>query len=337
MKNSGLRTSASPIRSGAKLTLSVLFCATLGACALQRPVEVANQAQLTPATPSTHDLLQLPPPKGPVTVAVYGFRDQTGQYKPAPDSSFSTSVTQGASSMLIKALKDSGWYVPVERESLQELLTERRIVRALDGSQDTKPGEKTAEQSPPAIKIPALIPASILIDGGILSYESNVRTGGLGARFLGVGMSTLYRMDQVTIGLRSVDIRTGKILQTVSTTKTIFSYEVRPSVFKFVNFKDLLEIEGGITQNEPAQLCVKEAIEAAVVHLIVQGIKDGNWLLKNDQDINAPVIQNYMNQEKNYAMMLPPDALSGNDLAGTRVSTTHPARTEPETTTASVE
>src|SRR3546814_11155324 len=91
----------------------------------------SDLAQLTPATPSTRDLLKLPDPKGKIVVAVYGFRDQTGQYKPAPDSSFSTSVTQGAASMLVKALKDSGWFTPVERESLPELLTERRIVRAL--------------------------------------------------------------------------------------------------------------------------------------------------------------------------------------------------------------
>jgi len=258
---------------------------------------VANAAHLTPATPSTHDLTNLPPPKGKISAAVYGFRDQTGQYKPAPDSSFSTSVTQGAASMLVKALKESGWFTPVERESLQELLTERRIVRALDGSQDNAPG----------IQIPALVPASVLINGGILAYESNVRTGGLGARFLGIGLSTQYRVDQVTIGLRSVDIRTGQVLQTVSTTKTIFSYEVRPSVYKFVNFKDLLEVEGGVTSNEPAQLCVKEAIEAAVIHLTVQGVKDGSWSLQNQSDWNTPIFQKYLQQEQSYALTLPAD------------------------------
>src|SRR5690606_21207176 len=130
---------------------------------------------------TTRDLLRLPRPKGQVVVAVYGFRDQTGQYKPAPDSSFSTSVTQGAASMLVKALKDSGWFMPVEREGLQNLLTERRIVRALDGSSGQGEGATAT--------LPALHPASILVDGGVIAYESNVRTGGAGARFLGVGLS----------------------------------------------------------------------------------------------------------------------------------------------------
>lgn len=266
----------------------------LSACAVvQEPVEVSYPAQLTPATPSSRDLVRLPAPRGKVVAAVYGFRDQTGQYKPSPDSSFSTSVTQGAASMLVKALKDSGWYTPVERESLQELLTERRIVRALDGSQP---------DDAPAIHIPALMPASILIDGGIISYESNVRTGGAGARFLGIGLSTLYRVDQVTVALRSVDIRTGQILQNVSTTKTIFSYEIRPSVFKFVNYNDLLEIEAGITRNEPAQLSVKEAIEAAVIHMTVQGLKDGNWQLQDENDWNSEIVQNYLNTKSTYAI-----------------------------------
>lgn len=297
---------------GLRAGVMALACLALSACASYRePVDVGTAAQLTPATPSTHDLLQLPEPKGKIVVAVYGFRDQTGQYKPSPDSSFSTSVTQGAASMLIKALKDSGWFTPVERESLQELLTERRIVRALDGSQD---------KDAPQISIPALMPASILIDGGIISYESNIRTGGLGARFLGIGLSTQYRMDQVTVGLRSVDIRTGRVLQTVSTTKTIFSYEVRPSVFKFVNFKDLLEIEGGITQNEPAQLCVKEAIEAAVVHLTVQGLKDSNWALQNPDDWNGPLIQRYLQAEDSYAQTLEVPQADVSAVAATTVA-----------------
>jgi len=312
MKAPARRTNAVHPLRGLRAGILIAACGALTACASYRePVDVGNAAQLTPATPSTHDLLKLPEPKGRIVVAVYGFRDQTGQYKPSPDSSFSTSVTQGAASMLVKALKDSGWFTPVERESLQELLTERRIVRALDGSQD---------KDAPQISIPALMPASILIDGGIISYESNIRTGGAGARFLGIGLSTQYRMDQVTVGLRSVDIRTGRVLQTVSTTKTIFSYEVRPSVFKFVNFKDLLEIEGGITQNEPAQLCVKEAIEAAVVHLTVQGLKDSNWALKNPDDWNSPIIQNYLHAEANYAQPL--DAAQAPTVAASTATAT---------------
>lgn len=279
-----------PTRSLRLLTVLTLS-ATLAACAVPSvPSDVNTSAHLTPTSPATHDLLELPAPLQRLTVAVYGFRDQTGQYKPNPDSSFSTAVTQGAAAMLVKALRDSKWFIPVERESLQELLTERRIVRALDGSQDNG--------TPPSVYIPPLDPAEIMMDGGIISYESNVRTGGAGARFLGIGISTQYRVDQVTVNLRAVDVRTGNILQSVSTTKTIFSYEIRPSVYKFVNFKDLLEIEAGVTNNEPTQLSVKEAIESAVVHLIVQGMQEGQWKLRNDAELNNSIIQNYLKQNE---------------------------------------
>jgi len=267
----------------ARLTMLALLC-TLAGCA-HVPSTVRDNAQLTPDTAIRRDLLALPPPKGRIAVAVYGIRDQTGQYKPAPDSSFSTAVTQGASSMLIRALQDSGWFIPVERENLQNLLTERKIVRALEMPQPA---------GTPPVQMPPLLAASVLIEGGVVAYESNVRTGGVGARFLGIGMSTQYRVDQVTVNLRTVDIRGGQILQSVSTTKTIYSYELHPSVFKFVNVKDLAEFEAGTTRNEPTQLCVGEAIEAAVVHLIAQGIRAGNWALQDDAGMADPVLRRYL-------------------------------------------
>lgn len=267
----------------APLATLAMLCA-LGGCA-HAPSTERDNARLTPDTAITRDLLALPPPKGRIAVAVYGIRDQTGQYKPAPDSSFSTAVTQGASSMLIRALQDSGWFVPVERENLQNLLTERKIVRALEMPQPA---------GTPPVQIPPLLAASVLIEGGVVAYESNVRTGGVGARFLGIGMSTQYRVDQVTVNLRTVDIRGGQILQSVSTTKTIYSYELHPSVFRFVNVKDLAEFEAGTTRNEPTQLCVGEAIEAAVVHLIAQGIRAGNWALQDNAGMANPVLQRYL-------------------------------------------
>jgi curli production assembly/transport component CsgG len=263
---------------------ALALLSVLAGCA-HTPSAVRDNAQLTPRTAITRDLLALPPPRGRIAVAVYGIRDQTGQYKPAPDSSFSTAVTQGASSMLIRALQDSGWFIPVERENLQNLLTERKIVRALEMPQPA---------GTPAVQIPPLLAASVLVEGGIVAYESNVRTGGVGARFLGIGMSTQYRVDQVTVGLRTIDIRSGQILQSVSTTKTVYSYELHPSVFKFVNVKDLAEFEAGVTGNEPTQLCVNEAIEAAVVHLVAQGILAGNWAPLDEAALSSPVLKRYL-------------------------------------------
>lgn len=259
--------------------LAAAALALLAGCATHPPSAANAGAQVAPGTRLTRELTHLPAPKGKIVVAVYGFRDQTGQYKPAPDSSFSTAVTQGAAAILVKALLDSGWFIPVERENLQNLLTERKVVRALDAPDK-------------AVPVPQLLPAAIIVEGGVIAYESNVRSGGVGANYLGIGLSTLYRVDQVTVNLRTVEIRTGKVLASVSTTKAIYSYEVRPTVFKFVNFKDLVQFEAGTTRNEPAQLCVREAIEAAVIHLIAQGIRDGHWALRDDAGPAGAVLRN---------------------------------------------
>jgi curli production assembly/transport component CsgG len=278
-----------------------LLCALLLAGCAHPPSAVRANAQLSPDTGTTYDLARLPAPKGRVSVAVYGFRDQTGQYKASPDSSFSTAVTQGAASMLLNAMRKSGWFRPVERENLQDLLTERKIARAL---------ELPKEQHPDAPQMPQLVPAAVLVEGGIIAYESNVRTGGVAAGFLGISLATQYRVDQVTISLRSVDVRSGEVLNAVSTTKTMYSYEIHPSLFKFVNIKDLAQFEAGTTRNEPAQLCVREALEAAVIHLVVQGLVDRHWQLRDEKDWSSPVLNAYLAEA---ALHAPDRSVAAND------------------------
>jgi curli production assembly/transport component CsgG len=266
----------------------------LTGCVTQ-PMAAAGNATLTPPTRVTRDLTHLPQPKGKIVAAVYGFRDLTGQYKPSPDSSFSSQVTQGGASFLVKAMRDSGWFTPVERENLQDLLTERKIMRALE----------TPDDKNRAIpQIGALAPASIVLEGGIVGYDSNIRTGGAGVAYLGLSASQQYRVDQVTVNLRAVDIRNGTILNSVSTTKTIYSIQVDTGVYRFIGFKDLLQAEAGMTRNEPQQLCVNEAIESALVHLIVQGVANQSWSLKDMKDWYDPTMQRYLQENQGYAQTM---------------------------------
>lgn len=291
------------MRVGLLASVAVIM---LSACAVAPLAPNGIAARLTPKSALLRDLTQLPEPRGKIPVAVYGLRDQTGQYKPAPDSSFSTAVTQGGAAMLLKALLESNWFVPVERENLQNLLTERKILRALEAPPPDK-GEVRPPQPAPPPSVPPLMPANILIEGGIVAYESNVRTGGAGARYLGIGASLQYRTDQVTVNLRAVDVRSGQILHGVSTTKTIHSQLLDSGVFKFVSFKELLEVEFGYSRNEPTQQCVNQAIEAAVLHLIVQGIDRKLWSLKNPADLNHPLIQIYRKAADAFAEDVSPE------------------------------
>lgn len=239
-------------------------------------------------------LVSLPLPEKKIVVAVYKFRDQTGQYKQSQGTTFSTAVTQGATSMIVKALEDSGWFELIEREGLQNLLTERKIIRS---TIEEYRKNVQAEQDN-LVVLPPLLYASVLLEGGIISYETNPVTGGFGAKYLGLGGFTEGRRDQVTIYLRAISTKNGKILKSVTTTKSIISKEITFSIFKFVRTNSLLEVETGFSTNEPIQMCVLEAIEKAVYDLIVEGILDKIWNLKNPEDINSPAIQNYLKEKE---------------------------------------
>ena len=153
-----------------------------------------SDPELTKFTSVHQDMMSLPTPQGKIPVCVYHFRDQTGQYKPQENvSSFSTAVTQGATSILIQALKDSGWFITYEREGLQDLLTERKILRAT--MKNRTKNEK--------FDLRPLDYARVLIEGGITAYETNINTGGFGAEYWGLGGSVMYRQDQVTLYLRA--------------------------------------------------------------------------------------------------------------------------------------
>ncbi len=215
---------------------------------------------------TAHDsLTTLPAPRDKIAAAVYEFRDQTGQYKPQKrGSSFSRAVTQGGTSILMKALSDSKWFTPIERRGLSNLTQERDIIRSIRSQYN-----QDNEQLSP------LLFAGVLLEGGIIGYDTNVVTGGGGLRFASIGGSGEYRQDQVTVYLRAVSTQTGKVLKTVHTTKTILSQKLDGGAFRFVAPNRLLEAEAGISYNEPTTVAVTEAIETSVQSLILEGIRDG--------------------------------------------------------------
>ena len=252
-------------------------------------IEYPLSAQLTRTTSSHNDLINLPTPSGKIPVSVYGFRDQTGQYKQQTGvSSFSTAVTQGATSILIQALKDSKWFVPMEREGLQNLLTERKIIRSTLKNNNNNP-----QQDISPLKF-----SNILLEGGITGYDSNIQTGGLGIKYFGIGADTKYRVDQVTVHIRAIDTLTGEILSTLSATKSVLSREIHSGVFRFVSFKRLFEAESGLTTNEPAVLCVTGAIEKAVTGLIIEGILNNHWSTNNAAFNEHESVKSYLKQKK---------------------------------------
>ena len=215
----------------------------------------------------------IPKPKlGKIAVAVYNFQDKTGQRRPSANvSSFSTAVTQGAESFLIKALKDvgeSGWFEVVERVGLTALTQERQIIRQM----------REAYDGPDAKKLMPLKFAGMIIEGGITGYDTATRSGGSGMRVLGIGPQTQYSEDIITVSLRAVSVNTGSVLAAVNVQKTVYSTADSLAVLKFINDgTQVFELESGIALNEPATLAVKAAVDAAVVELIKEGERKDVW------------------------------------------------------------
>ena len=235
------------------------------------------------------ELEGIPPPDRPVAVTVYNFSDETGQFKPSEQGqTLSRAVSQGSTSMLIKALEETGnrtWFTVVERAQLKNLLTERQIISEM---RQRYLGEKGV--NPEAL--PAMLFAGVILEGGVIGYDTNTVTGGAGASFLGIGAHGEYRQDTVTVSLRAVSVRTGEVLATVTASKTIASKAIDASVFKYVAFKQLLEAEAGITTNEPDQIALQEAIEKAVYGLVMEGVDLKLWNFK-DPDAGWPMLWRY--------------------------------------------
>ena len=235
----------------------------------------------------------LPPPDGRrVTVAVYSFQDKTGQRKPTPGiASLSTAVTQGGEVFLIKALQDVGrgtWFDIVERTNIDNLVKERTIIKQM----------REAYEGRDAKPLMPLQFAGIIMEGGIIGYDSGTESGGAAYRFLGIGPSTQYSKDTVTISLRAISVNTGKVLAAVTVTKIVYSTADAVAVLKYIDNKNIgnqifgnadnvvsltasmFEAETGLTINEPGTLAVKATVEAAVVELIKEGERKGVWDFK---------------------------------------------------------
>ena len=243
--------------------------------------------------PTHLELLELPPADKMPIVAVYGFLDKTGQRKSKDGiASFSTAVTQGGESFLIDALKTAGqgkWFRVVERTSLDALVRERQIVRS--AREDFANQEDNKDKDLPT-GIQPLLFAGILLDGGIVGYDTNIESGGRGARYLGIGASNQYRRDVVTVSLRGISTLTGEILLNVQTTKTILSTGGGYDVFRFVDMDTkLVEIEDGVATNEGVTKATRSAIELAVLELIYQGDERGYW------KINWPITESKIESE----------------------------------------
>ena len=231
----------------------------------------------------SEELKNLPPATVMPTIAIYpnSFKDLTGQRRSnSTFALFSTAITQAPEAFLIRALKhtsDGKFFRVVERVGLDDLTKERQLIRS------------TRKEFKEDNKMKPLLFAGLLIQGGVISYEANLKSGGAGARYLGVGNSKQYREDTVTISLRLVSVSTGEVLTETLVSKSIISTSISQDIFRFIETgTELVEIEGGVSENESVSIALQKAIETGVLNIIKIGIERGYWKYENIK-INEPV------------------------------------------------
>ena len=215
----------------------------------------------------------------PIPIALYSFTDRTGQRKPSNTQSlFSTAVTQGADAYVVKSLqevKDGRWFRVVERVGIDSLIKERQLIRQM---REQESGENAAP-------LPPLMVAGIILEGGIIDYNTNIRTGGAGVRYLGIGPNSQYIEDQVVVHFRLVSVQTGEVLTTVTVEKNLLSSSEGITAFRYFNTgTNAFEFDAQQTSNEPGNYAIRSAIEAGIVELIKSGERKKLWRFKQPQE-----------------------------------------------------
>ena len=301
------------------VVMALTGCAITHESRVEAPVVTKNMLQ------KEFDTIPAPASGKPVSVAVYSFQDKTGQRRPMANiASLSTAVTQGAETFLIKALQDVGrgqWFDVVERVGIDNLTKERTIIRQM----------REAYEGPNAKPLMPMQFAGIIIEGGVVGYDSSTKSGGVGARWLGIGKQTQYSEDIVTVSLRAVSVQTGKVLATVTVQKTILSAADSVSALKFFDAgTKAFEAEAGLTINEPGTYAVKSATEAAVVELIKEGQRKGVWQFKEDK--KDELVQSQTSQASPAPVSPPPAPVESNDgkASGGSQATTQIASADPK-------
>ena len=280
-----------------KVIMTILLGIILTSCASTKKVNTfKGDMPYVEGTPTSELLEKIPDldnqPK--ITIAVYSFIDKTGQRKPSTKfSQLSTAVTQGSDAYVIQALRmvsGGDWFQVVERNGLDNLIKERQLIRS---TRDLYDGETEIGNI-----LKPLLFAGLLIEGGIVGYDSNIQSGGVGARYFGLGVNEQYRVDQVTVSMRIVSVQTGEVLLSTNVTKTIASHSSGGDVFRFLDMgTKALELETGVAVNEPVNYAIRTAIEFAVLQLIYAGEKQEFWKFKNPNVEIHP--HKKMNTEKN--------------------------------------
>ncbi len=130
------------------------------------------------------------------TIAVSRFENKT-------DVAGQASLGTGMADQLADALIQSGKFVVIERQTLEDVVAEQDI--AASGRAAVSKVARTGK----------LIPAQIIIKGTVTEFEAESSKGGTGISFSGVSLGSSKATAHVGVILRIIDSTTGQVLDSV--------------------------------------------------------------------------------------------------------------------------
>ena len=140
------------------------------------------------------ELPLLPPLVGPKkTVAVMDFENKAG-------AASEFRIGSGMAEMLTTSLINSGRFIVVERQAIQDVLTE----------QDFGASGRTTQEA--AAKFGRVLNAQILVRGAVTEFAQRTSGGGQGFRYKGISLGMSGGKAHVAVNIRLYDSTTGQVL-----------------------------------------------------------------------------------------------------------------------------
>jgi curli production assembly/transport component CsgG len=206
-------------------------------------------------TPATQLLAAIPEREDKPAVAVYIVADRTGKI----DDDGSAVVTQGATDMMITALKRSRQFKVLDRVNFGDFMNEQNL----------KTNDRLAGNEGPGIG--EMTGADYIIQGAITEYQVDRNTGGIGLNIGGVGGTKEYARATTAVDIRILDSTTGEVVWSESLKGEIEGERVGVQAFSFMG-NNIVEFETGRGKQEVINLIVRTLLEEAVFKIYQQGV-----------------------------------------------------------------
>ena len=259
------------------ISITAMFTVLTG-CAGMSQVSVRDNASLvigphitqnaTPYTAALECLSLTAERDAAIWLAIGQIPDLTGKFS-NEDGGYR--ITQGAQMMASTAVSKIKNVHLVERIDTSVADFERGLAGKKllgDGQTYVLPGKgRTMNWRP--ITSGGVRGSDYVLTGAITEVNHNIQSGGGEAAYYNVGVKARKYALNVAADLRLVNTRTLEVVASTTLQKQIIGYEFKAGLFRFFG-TEVVDLNGGMKNNEPIQLGVRAILEAGVIQLLAE-------------------------------------------------------------------